>query len=151
MSEDNSYDSEVFASTLEKCRLFKLKYPKGGQYNDGFELNGTLHRNSAHELLGLLDDLGVDYMLHDTEPELEKDQYGFAINWCRPIVVDNKKKWLELNNRSECFGFKTYLQVNPDQYTITFNFNSTSWYDVVLEDVERALSFENELDRRGLV
>ncbi|MBT32434.1 MAG: hypothetical protein CMO01_22450 [Thalassobius sp.] len=145
------YSSEAFKSKLSKCKIFKLKYPKGGHYNDGFELNGEIKRASANELLSLLDDLGVKYVIHDTEPILEKDKHGLRINWCRPIELNNQKMWLELNNWCNCFGFKTFIHINPTNYSITFNFNSESWYNVKLEDVERALLFEKELEKRNLL
>ncbi|UZR96507.1 hypothetical protein [Chondrinema litorale] len=150
-SEDKLYNSEAFQSKIKQCKIFKLKYPKGGHYNDGFELNGEVNRTTTNELLKLLDDLGVKYLLHEAEPILEKDKYGLTINWCRPIELNNLKMWLELNNWCECYGFKTFIHVNPTNFSVTFNFNSKSWYNVTLEDVERAYLFEKELERHGLI
>lgn len=136
--------SDEFWDLLDKCVLFKLRHPTGGQANDGFELNGLLKRKSADELLELLDQLGVTYQLHDAKPELAKNEYGLIINWCWPITMVDGVKYLELNNRNTCLGFNQHIEVSPDNFTITINMNS-NWSYVALEDVEKAIAFEQAL------
>jgi len=119
-----------------------LKYPRGGQYNDGYELLGTISTKSGSDLLSLLDILGVPYEVHKQEPDI----------WCPPpILVGDELVWVEYEKNFECFGYKTYITVGTTDFSVVFNFNSTSWYDVVLDDVIRAKCFEQKLKSNGVL
>ena len=136
--------NEELRDELKKCTLFRLKYPKGGHYNDGFELLGKLVFTDSKALLEGLDSIGAEYFLHKEKPE----------RWCPPpFDAEGFQYWIEYKNECECFGYKTHICVGTgtSDFSIEFNFNSTSWYDVVLEDVKRAISFENVLISRGLL
>jgi len=129
---------------LKKCSLFKLKYPRGGHYNDGFELLGKLVFEDGRALLNGLDAIGAEYVLHKEKPE----------RWTPPpFDVDEIKYWLEYKNNFECFGYKTHISIGTGttDFSIEFNFNSTSWYDVIIDDVKRAISFEKVLVAQGLL
>ncbi|SFM21964.1 hypothetical protein [Marinobacter zhejiangensis] len=136
------YQSQAFRDELEKCQVFYLKHPRGGHYNDGFELLGVIETGSAEELLALLGILGVPHTLHKQKPEC----------WCPPpLEIGGETLWLEYENRFECFGFPAYVTVGTSNNTVEFNFNSISCYDVTLDDVKRAVAFEEALRSQGIL
>ncbi|WP_221801517.1 hypothetical protein [Oceanobacter mangrovi] len=136
------YQTEEFRSELRGCQIFRLKYPRGGHYNDGFELLGELKFASGEELLKALDVLGVNYRVHSEKPQV----------WCPPpLAIGSKKYWVEYDSFVTCFGFKTYVKVGTCEPLLEFNFNSVSWYEVTLEDVKRAASFEKALALHNLL
>ncbi|TAA41709.1 hypothetical protein [Corallincola spongiicola] len=130
------YQSEEFRNELRVCRLFRLKYPRGGHYNDGFELLGEIKFANGEELLKALDVIGVRYKIHSEKPQV----------WCPPpLAVGSETCWIEYENIVTCFGYKTYVKIGTCEPSLEFNFNSVSWYEVTLEDVKRAASFEKVL------
>lgn len=142
LSGKDLYNSQLFRDELNKCKIFTLKYPRGGQYNDGHELLGSISTKNGSELLLLLDTLGVPYKAHTREPD----------GWCPPpVVVGDELVWLEYDKNFVCFGYKTYITVGTSDHSVEFNFNSTSWYDVILDDVKRAVCFERELESKGCI
>ena len=144
MSKIDAFKNEELSDELNKCTFFRLKYPRGGQYNDGFELLGKMVFANGKALLEGLDAIGLEYFLHKEKPEC----------WCPPpFDVEGLQYWIEYKNECECFGYKTYICVvtGTSDFSIEFNFNSTSWYDVVMDDVKRAISFEKVLISRGLL
>lgn len=140
--ETDVYNSQQFRDELEKCQVFYLKYPRGGHYNDGYELLGLIETDSAEALLGLLDTLGIPHTIHKQKPD----------PWCPPpLSLGGESLWIEYKNRFDCFGFSTHATVRTSDNSVEFNFNSTSWYDVTLEDVKRAIRFEKELLTQGVL
>lgn len=136
------YQSRAFRNELEKCQVFYLKGPRGGHYNDGFELLGVIETDSAEALLALLDTLGVPYTAHKQKPDC----------WCPPpLELAGETLWIEYEHRFDCFGFSAYITVRTSDNSVEFNFNSTSCYDVTLDDVKRAVGFEKELRSRGIL
>lgn len=144
-------ENEEFWAKLEECRLFEIRYPRGGQYNDGFELNGHLFRQTPAELLTLLNDLGIEYTLHDEMPVLEKNKFGIPMNSCHPINTESGFKWLELNGWQRVLGHEAHVSVWPSGLEIKINLNSLSWFCVALEDVERAIELEANMQKLGIV
>ncbi len=141
-STNEIYQSEEFKSELRKCQIFRLKYPRGGQYNDGYKLLGKITLSDGKELLKALDTIGVTYFLYSQEPA----------EWCPPaFIVDTENCWMKYENQSKCFGFRTYITIGISDFSIEFNFNSTSWYDVTLDDVKQAICFEKALTSHDLL
>jgi len=144
VSQYELYQSQEFREALKECKIFRLKYPRGGHYNDGFELLGKLVFTDGKLLLEGLGAIGANYLLHKEKPEC----------WCPPpFDVEGIKYWIEYKNECECFGYKTYIRIGTEtsDFSIEFNFNSTSWYDVIIEDVQRAISFERILISNGIL
>jgi len=141
-SGTNDYQSRLFIDELKKCQIFYLKRPRGGQYNDGYELLGSIKVNSKKEFFVLLETLGVNYTTHTQKPDI----------WCPPpIEEEGHKLWMEYQKSFKCFGFDTHITIGTTDYSILFNFNSTSWYDVTLSDIKNAIDFEKELLSKGLI
>ena len=121
-----------------------MKSPRGGQYNDGFEILGELKFSDARKLLSSLDIIGVNYIVHEKQPEV----------WCPPpFCLGGKQLWIEYENSCECFGYRAHITIgtcSPD-FSIVFNFNSASWFDVSIEDVKRAAAFVDVLATYGFL
>jgi len=142
MSEKTDYDKPEFINTMRKCKIFYIKDPRGGHYNDGYELLCVLKRTNKKDYLSLLDELGVKYTLYTQKPE----------QWTPPpFEEEGQKLWITYESQHNCFGFNTNVQLGPAEYNILFNFNQKSHYDVFLDDVKNALAFEQELLTRGLI
>ncbi len=143
--ETDIHNSDEFRSKLKKCTLFRLKRPRGGLYNDGFEILGTLVFRNGKELLKALDILEIDYALHDEK--LPK--------WMPPpLEVEGRTYWIEYENYcASCLGHRTsiLIRTGPEDYSIEFNFNSKSHYYVAMVDIDRALVFEKVLESKGLL
>ncbi len=134
--------SQEFKTELKKCNIFKIKSPKGGHYNDRFELNAIIAAENEAQLLNYLERLGVCHTVHNEEPK----------QWCPPpIVLNGTKKWIEYNAQCECFGYKTCVHIGTTNLTIEFNFNSDNLYEVSINDLKRAVEFEKTLKLNGFV
>lgn len=144
MYKKDDYDSKEFRAELKKCTLFQLKYPRGGHYNDGYELLGKLVYADSKALLEGLNSIGAEYFLHKEKPD----------SWTPPpFYLEGHKYWIEYNNFFECFGYKTYICIGTgsSDFSIEFNLRNTSWYDVLIEDVKRAVAFEKTLISCGVL
>lgn len=144
MYQKDDYNSEEFRAELKKCTLFQLKYPRGGHYNDGYELLGKLRFDDSKALLEGLNSIGAEYLLHKEKPE----------SWTPPpFHLEGHQYWIEYNSFFECFGYKTHICIgtNSSDFSIEFNLRTTSWYDVLIEDVKRVVAFEKVLISRGLL
>lgn len=136
------YQSEEFEREMGKLRISRLKYPRGGHYNDGYELLATLKCGSIKELLSLLDRLGIIYSMHSEKPPF----------WCPPpVMIDGNEQWIEYKNQFEYFGFNTYITVGTTEFYIEFNLNTGSWYDVTMDDVKNAINFEKILIDKNII
>lgn len=136
-NQNNEFEKE-----LQKCKLFRLKAPRGGHYNDRFELLGEIKLSNGVELLKTLDMLGVAYTLHNHEPQ----------QWSPPpLIVGNDKHWIVYQQPNSCFGFETGLTIGTTDCTIEFSFNSTNSFEVKIDDIKRAVSFEQVLASHNLL
>ena len=142
MSEKADYDNPEFINTMRKCKVFYIKDPKGGHYNDGYELLCSLQSANKQDYFHLLDKLEITYTLHTQKPD----------EWTPPPIEEQGKTlWITYQSQQNCFGFHTNVQLGASEYYILFNFNQKSHYDVFLDDVKNAFAFEQELLTRGLI
>ena len=134
--------NEDFRTKVGALRLFVLSSPRGGQYNDGYQLNLYLVFESDQEQLRLLDFIGVDYQISDQKPEPPEEEQ-FRYNSPIPINVGNGEQWLHLKHAAHIFDHKAYLDAWPQRLRI--NRNHSSWYSITLDDVESLLNIETKL------
>ncbi|CAH0534004.1 hypothetical protein VST7929_01886 [Vibrio stylophorae] len=136
------YQSDAFRLAISECQLFRLKYPQGGQCNDGFALLGELTFVDGAALLKALDTLQVTYHIHREKPPI----------WSPPpLTVDAEQIWITYARSCVCLGYQTQIKINTSIPSLEFNFNAKSWYEVTLDDVKRAVSFEKMLRSLGLL
>jgi len=136
------YSSAEFQEAIEKCQIFWLKGPRGGHYNDGFELLGRIKCGNPETLFSYLDALGVKVTLHKEEPDC----------WCPPpVFMGGSNYWIEYENRFEIRGINAVILIATTTLELEFNLNSTSWYDVTVDDVKRAIKFEKILAEKNIV
>ena len=142
MSEKANYNDPRFIDEMSKCKAFYIKSPKGGHYNDGYELLCFFQRTNKQDYFNLLNKLEIIYTLHTQKPD----------EWTPPPIEEHDGTlWMTYESQQNCFGFHTNVQLGPSEYSILFNFNQKSHYDVFLDDVINALAFEQVLLTKGLL
>ncbi|ODC03842.1 hypothetical protein BFW38_10095 [Terasakiispira papahanaumokuakeensis] len=141
-SATDLYESAPFRDAISQCRVFRLKHPRGGQYNDGYELLGTIQCDDSKTLLSYLSALGIKIKWHQESPDF----------WCPPpLIIEGKPFWIEYDHYFVIRGLTAYVTIDTTDHNLTFNLNSTSWFDVTLDDVKNAIKFEQLLEELNII
>ncbi|NGP88261.1 hypothetical protein [Fodinibius halophilus] len=137
------YSSEL-REKLDQCRYFYLKSPRGGHFNDGYELIADIVYENSSQLLTMLDILEADYSLSATKPSIaENDKYCY----CRPVEIslDKETQWLLVRHFPTNKDPSIYINYVTDEL-IRLIGNQSSWYKVTLYDIEVALQYDTKLE-----
>jgi len=128
-------------SELEKLKLFKLKYPRGGQYNDGYTLVASLNLSTDKQLTSLLNVFETSYGLSRSKT----DEYSEDEECQQSSVVKLDEKiggfWLNYKNWVSFCNHNFYIHFFGSEIEIT----ASGWYEVLLSDVQSAHTLELKL------
>ena len=142
MSKKFGFESSLYPSKtdeisleLNKLKFFKMEYPRGGQYNDGYRLEAKFKHLYDDDLIRLLMELGIRSTLLEVKPHDEKS-YG-------EIKVGGTSKWLQHFNIYKINGERCDITYGPTRLRIVANPGS---YEIELEDVIRAKNIEKSMN-----
>ncbi len=160
MSKHSIYHTSTFRSLLAQCCFFKLQPPKGGQYNDGFELNGILKAQSQSQFLDYLDKLDISFTQQTEAPKpLDEADFDTLADYIAAttdyaqlkLPETTTQPWLVYKKHNHCLGLPFYVSLTTDPFEIHLNTNGTSWYEVSIADLKQALLLEEKMTEKGLL
>lgn len=153
------YSTEIFATRLKQCRLFRLKHPRGGQHNDGYELNAILKAENQQEFLHYLKQLELVFYRQEEAPKhLEESDFDSLSSYLKAVnntghiqlSESHSKQWLFYEKHNQCLGIPVHLSLTIKPFEIHLNRNGLSWYEVTLDDIQCALQLESKIRAKGL-
>lgn len=149
-----------FSTLLDRCQFFFLKRPRGGQYNDGYELNGILKAESQSQFLGYLEKLDLSYTrqteaskpVNEADFDTLVDYIAATTDYAQLNLPEaTTQPWLVYKKRNHCLSLPFHLTLSATPFEIHLNANGSSWYEVTTEDLNRALQFEEKMNALGLL
>jgi hypothetical protein len=140
-SDSSLYPDKNDNISLELARLkyFRLEYPRGGHYNDGYSLVADFSHSYDDDLITLLHELGVTINLSEVKLP-EPNKYSDPIY--DEIKVNGVSKWLKRVGFCKINGDFFYISYGREGLIITANGGS---YEVELCDVMNAIKLEKNL------
>lgn len=133
-------ENHELITKMKKLRWFKISYPKGGHYNDGYELYLTLNYDSAESLISDLGVFGIEYLILESADRGDNQDYRTGLCEYR---LNGKTVVVSYSKFQKVLNYSAYISIGSDYLSI--NLNQSSWYYVTLDDINAATEVERQI------